>query len=1672
MSKIKQYGKVAMTFDGTFDVLKSYERLCVVDYNGLNYVSIVDNTTNNPTDTTQWRLLSTPGPQGPRGQQGAKGDPGINGRDGVNGVDGKNGKDGKDGDAAIPTITVMVFRTYVPSIGKPTPDRPEGGYWDYATNAITYPAGWGPSDNLERPVWMSTKTFSTIPERETPWSNPIQISGSDGLNGADGVATEFIFKLTKTEAQKPSDQDIANLPITATGVAPSGWTDAPTGVSEEYQCEYCCTRKKDSEGNWSAWDGPALWGKYGVNGIDGRDGADGADGQNGADGNPGKDGSGVDFIYWLDPNNTATPPANPTPPDFENNEEYQDFYGEYCPEELGWTDNPKGTSKQYQYEWVAVRKYKNGKWGAFSEPTLWSNFGLPGTAGENGFMSRTRYAVTQSSGDVPEFNPNNINPGSIWGDFPTNYDKLNDVVWAIDAIVYLFEEKLAPNQQWVGPRIVTGIAGVVDVPVNYNSTIFTLSESRPDAPQVGIDINTVNQGLVTSTNASGETVTWQDYPTSEGQWWQTVAKVNGSTGKVISFGSVMVWNGRDNDAVAVDGKYWDRYIAASDNYETEPPIAKTSVNPNTGLSKSIWVKVNANVDPPTVPEGGAMWETMALFNPDGTFAASGWCSPYRISGERGPKGDTGPTGPIGPTGPGGLSGVPGVSYEERYMKGTEKGPMITWNNVLATQRDPANWYTTIPDTDSTNLYVWCIKARIIRTNNSDYTGRLEDSWEGPFRISGLNGTPGIDAPATIVCTLTNPTDVIICDEEGNTKVGLPVTTFIQLYAGGEEIDFESFGYEVLDEARSYITVQKMSGGGIRILKINNDAPRSITIKLWAKVSGSDVEYSQLFTIKRVLTSDLPVQADLLNENVTVPASSTGEIHPDYRNIENAIKLYIGDKEFIPEEFYLSDSKGNVKNYTGVTLNKLNISDGGIFKVLVSDDSFSGDVCILYLTAKITYNDIDYTKVVRLRIVKAKAGVDGTGAVWYEVKSNYHNFVRDKEDNTITPDELLISVVKHETDKDPVNLTYDDLLGLGYSLAITVDGEKTYSLGELYINISQLKDFEENLLIELKKGNTIIDFENLPVLVNGINGVTPTTYDLITNVDVIQYDENDQLVVPSDVRFVYCNINMKTKDGIRVIKTKDDFDQYCVGYDFKIIVDGKELTDITFGSNIYVQNINQYIQFELWNVEQEPDMLWDYKAIRVQKTLVGEKGDRGQLIYPAGVYNVNALYETNDKVAPYVFDTLDNKFYVLNAKMKWVGTKSPDREYPNDVLEQNGQYPSTNYNGGNNTSAVWVPFEMFEAIYADIGMFNQALVGSAVFWKDYMFSQQGVDGNGNITSRYDLFNPDNPFADGNLFYPNICFNFKTGETWLGKNKFNIDKNGNIKLGGWEVNQNIITSTLNDGNRIMLMADGTIKNIIDETDKVNYALYPDGSAHFAGTNIKLNPDGTGEFAGWKFDYSQLVADTDLNNPDKEFIIHSSGLIINKDKTKTVPNYSLFADGSAHFSKGKVKFAADGSGSIGSNGSNACIKWDADGVVEIGLGESKTIFDPEKGVICNALAEKFYLTALSGGHPDGQIDGTTVYYSFPQNVGINRHFLITDGNLKTVDIYFTTPDYTPDSYGFYYLGEFNFVSQAGDKTINFNNVINSQFTVHNGSMIIVKLYKFYGKTYAYKVSDSYVG
>lgn len=165
---------------------------------------------------------------------------------------------------------------------------------------------------------------------------------------------------------------------------------------------------------------------------------------------------------------------------------------------------------------------------------------------------------------------------------------------------------------------------------------------------------------------------------------------------------------------------------------------------------------------------------------------------------------------------------------------------------------------------------------------------------------------------------------------------------------------------------------------------------------------------------------------------------------------------------------------------------------------------------------------------------------------------------------------------------------------------------------------------------------------------------------------------------------------------------------------------------------------------------------------------GAPGPKGQVVYPAGIYSLSTTYVTDDNKAPYVLDTNTGQFYVLNTKMSWRG------------YNQGNKYP--------NQSSHWVEFTSFEAIYAKIGIIANGLIGSAVFNGDFMFSQQGINSGGGISTDYDNFNPSNPFSSSNSFRPNVCINYRTGEAWFAAGKVNIKPDGSGKLANGNISWN--------------------------------------------------------------------------------------------------------------------------------------------------------------------------------------------------------------------------------------------------------------------------------------------
>ena len=173
---------------------------------------------------------------------------------------------------------------------------------------------------------------------------------------------------------------------------------------------------------------------------------------------------------------------------------------------------------------------------------------------------------------------------------------------------------------------------------------------------------------------------------------------------------------------------------------------------------------------------------------------------------------------------------------------------------------------------------------------------------------------------------------------------------------------------------------------------------------------------------------------------------------------------------------------------------------------------------------------------------------------------------------------------------------------------------------------------------------------------------------------------------------------------------------------------------------------------------------------------GDPGKSGRIPYPAGEYNLWTTYICTDTVTPYV---LDGKYYIMNKNTSWVGQAMPSNI--------NSPQKDVAVNGSN---ATWVLVEDYKAIFVEILMANFAKLASAVFLGDYMFSQQGVDADGNPTSNYEEFN-------AGTFTPNLLLDFATGlfegntvkvNGGIFKNiqspngSFKIDEDGNVEIIG--------------------------------------------------------------------------------------------------------------------------------------------------------------------------------------------------------------------------------------------------------------------------------------------------
>lgn len=385
---------------------------------------------------------------------------------------------------------------------------------------------------------------------------------------------------------------------------------------------------------------------------------------------------------------------------------------------LEWSDIVPAMNKG-QYLWMTIGMFNDGKLeGQWSTPIR-----INAEDGQSGVGVRMMYQKTIDYVNAPPFDEDNINPGSAWS---TTIPSGSGAVWGIFAQINI-DGTLASN--WAGPVLMSGKPGEdgtdgTDGTVpNWKTYIYAKSTTIPTKP--------TSQELIPAG--------WKDSPDSnDGQWWQCIGTVDGSSNKVVSWSDVIPVNGRDGDAQ--DGKHTEFRFASSPSATEHPSITRSDRNPG-----AAWT-----VEFPTLTtESPYMWMTKATILPSNAIEGY-WEDPVCITGEAGKKGDTGPAGKDGVNGSNGIDGVPGISIEARYSLGNDTVPSAAFDSTIAKQRNPDGWSLTVPVPTQEKLYIWCIQTRISYNNNSDELGHLELDWSTPFKLTGTNGLPGSDGHNQII----------------------------------------------------------------------------------------------------------------------------------------------------------------------------------------------------------------------------------------------------------------------------------------------------------------------------------------------------------------------------------------------------------------------------------------------------------------------------------------------------------------------------------------------------------------------------------------------------------------------------------------------------------------------------------------------------------------------------------------------------------------------------------------------------------------------------------------------------------------------------------------------------------------------------------------------------------
>ena len=1003
-------------------------------------------------------------------------------------------QDGNNGEPGVSNRMVFAYRS---TEDYNAPETPTGGDVNFDTNEVSYPENWGPSQDLGGVVWLSTREFFSDGPRDLSWSKPMRITGEQGLAGEDGTKIEFAYHLCESEnvfseLESPSG-DIIYFPVN--GKDATQWTDNPQGIDATYIIETCSQRTCDEKGDWTEWSKPFIWSKWGEDGTD---------------------GDGVEYIFKIlsEKQEEFYPLSDDVyesdnqyvknilqENDFVPNAEYVNRYVDandidddnalilHNLFDKNWTDEPRDVGVNEPYEYVSIRRKKNGVWGSFSKATLWNEWHRDGynTYTEFAFTAipsndtLVGYDVSGGTYDNPleDLRTYNIldqtkTKDVKWSDTLPDYDE-NKSIWMISA--FFSEDKNYDNNGWTSPKKMTDSQTLqveyCDSSINPADGITEMSDLVTTYPELTLEeLENEFRKLEKSRG-----FTWGDEKIVNPNWMATSRRVNGNWSNWV----VTKIKGEKGDPGAKGDPGTSVQFKGSFNTVEELQRAYAFYRTKEGnLPNPYFTDDNLSAGDGYIING-ELW----VYDGSLEVFSSAWINVGQIKGD---KGD---------------SVYLYIAYSNDEISFT---PPLTKDDALGTT--PGKYI---------GICIKNIKVQNFPNDNNQFNEFTWSKWQGDdgFGVEQIfilhdSSIKELPTPNGVRKEVWNAQDY-----KPTNWSDTPLTpTILEPYC--------------LMAVRNYPPkIDELDKNGYNLFK-GDDSNNAIIFSYLAKdgSNGSDgsngIDGTSPFHIELSNSYDQVYVVDNVVETT--------------QEVSTNIKVFKGSED--------------ITNKVNISVNNNDASyiDGVVKKVFSVGDKIDASTKELIYTITVDKDPsigLDYPLQSVFKIVKLNGNIDYD----LEVYPPYIT-VATNDNNKYSNDTINIKVTKSNISTTERNTTYVNELP-GYFIRYNIDGDNihdvTYNSSEgITLDSSIVKSIKNYIKIELKDGSTTLDNYSVEILrdgkngVDGIDGNSPyhielsNDFDLIYTVDGLvngeQTFETDLQLILGNLPVAFINVSINNIDS--------------------------------------------------------------------------------------------------------------------------------------------------------------------------------------------------------------------------------------------------------------------------------------------------------------------------------------------------------------------------------------------------------------------------------------------------------------------------------------------------------------------------------------------------------------